>query len=86
MYVILVYDVDVERVNKINRYLKRYLLWIQNSVFEGEISESLYNKMENGLKKIIEGKDSIVIYKFKTQSYVERNILGEEKSSLNNVI
>lgn len=86
MYIILVYDVDISRVNKINKYLKKYLLWIQNSVFEGEISENLYKKMIEGLKNLINEKDSIVIYKFKAESYLEKEFLGVEKSHINNVI
>ena len=39
MYVILVYDFGEERVSKYARsYERKYLNWIQNSVFEGEIS------------------------------------------------
>ncbi|MCW7078368.1 MAG: CRISPR-associated endonuclease Cas2 [Canidatus Methanoxibalbensis ujae] len=31
MYVIIVYDVNVERVAKIYHYLLKYLNWVQNS-------------------------------------------------------
>jgi CRISPR-associated protein Cas2 len=86
MYVILVYDVDVSRVNKINKFLKRYLLWIQNSVFEGEISESLFEKMKKGIDKIIKENDSVIIYKFKTISVIDREIIGMDKGKLDNVI
>ena len=40
MYVIIVYDIKAERVNKVKSFLRQYLFWIQNSVFEGEASES----------------------------------------------
>lgn len=39
MYVILVYDIGEKRVGKMLRLCRKYLNWIQNSVFEGEISE-----------------------------------------------
>lgn len=39
MYVILVYDFGERRVSKMLRLCRRYLNWIQNSVFEGELSE-----------------------------------------------
>jgi len=86
MYVILVYDVDVARVNKINKYLKRYLIWIQNSVFEGEINNTLYERMLEGIKKIISENDSIVIYEFQGKTNFERTIIGKEKSEISNVI
>ena len=44
MYLIVVYDISEERINKVRKILKKYFLWVQNSVFEGEISEG---KLEN---------------------------------------
>ena len=38
MYVIVVYDVGIERLDSVRHILKQYLTWIQNSAFEGEIS------------------------------------------------
>ena len=40
MYAIIVYDIKVERVNKVKGYLRKHLNWIQNSVFEGDITLS----------------------------------------------
>ena len=39
MYVILVYDMEEKRVGKMLKLCRKYLNWIQNSVFEGEITE-----------------------------------------------
>jgi len=39
MYIILVYDIGEKRVGKMLKLCRKYLNWIQNSVFEGEISE-----------------------------------------------
>jgi len=38
MYVIVVYDVCEKRVGRMLKLCRRYLNWIQNSVFEGEIT------------------------------------------------
>lgn len=63
LYVIVTYDVSVERVNDVCQYLRKYLNWIQNSVFEGELSISELATIEKDLKNIIDGdKDSIMIY------------------------
>ncbi|MEM4058605.1 MAG: CRISPR-associated endonuclease Cas2 [Thermoplasmata archaeon] len=86
MYVIIVYDVDERRVLKVNKFLKRYLIWIQNSVFEGEISISLLEKVIIGLNKIIEDKDTIVVYKLKSDVYLERLMLGKISENINNVL
>ena len=86
MYVIVVYDVEVARVSRVNRFLKRYIMWVQNSVFEGEISDRLFGDMVSRLKKIVEENDSFVIYTFRTISYTDKILLGKQKSSLSNVI
>ena len=39
MYVVLVYDIGERRVAKMLKLCRQYLIWIQNSVFEGEITE-----------------------------------------------
>ena len=63
MYVVLVYDISVEdkgakRWRSVFKICKKYLSHIQNSVFEGEISETAMLKLEKELKKYIR-KDSI---------------------------
>ena len=40
MYVIVVYDVGEKRVGKMLKLCRQYLCWIQNSVFEGALSEA----------------------------------------------
>ncbi|MEM2175169.1 MAG: CRISPR-associated endonuclease Cas2, partial [Candidatus Micrarchaeia archaeon] len=42
MFVIVVYDIEQERVNNVNKFLKRFLNWRQNSVFEGNIQKSQF--------------------------------------------
>ncbi|AAT42633.1 CRISPR-associated endonuclease Cas2 [Picrophilus oshimae] len=86
MYIILVYDVDEKRVSKVNKFLKRYLLWRQNSVFEGEITDKLLENMISGVNKILKDQDSLIIYKFKVKSYIENIILGNDKGNTDNVI
>lgn len=86
MYVILVYDIEKSRVNKANRLLKAYIMWIQNSVFEGEISESKFEQMMKRLGKLIRNSDSVIVYKFRAKSYFEKQVVGLEKGLTDNVI
>ncbi len=86
MYIILVYDINAERVSKVNKYLKKYILWRQNSVFEGEITEKLMDSMIKGIKKIIKEDDSIIIYKFKIKSYIDNIVIGRDKGNSGNII
>ena len=80
MNVILVYDVRERRVQKVLKACRKYLHWVQNSVFEGEITEAKMGKLKSELKKIInEEEDSIIIYTFKISWYNERQIIGIKK-------
>ncbi|HOT84484.1 MAG TPA: CRISPR-associated endonuclease Cas2 [Methanofastidiosum sp.] len=87
MYIILVYDVSVERVNKVKSYLRQHLNWVQNSVFEGEITDSKLRELKNGLKSIIKNdKDNIIIYVSKSDKFLIRENIGAPKSDLSNIL
>jgi len=80
MYVIMVYDIGVERVTKVLKIGRRYLTWIQNSVFEGEITEANLIRLKSQLTKVIDlEKDSIIFYILRTTSYTRKETLGRIK-------
>ena len=54
MYVILVYDIGEKRVGKMLKLCRQYLNWIQNSVFEGELSESKLRELKMKSRNIME--------------------------------
>ena len=87
MYVILVYDVGENRVQKVHKLLKRYLNWVQNSVFEGELTEGQFEAMKIDIKERIDKKeDSIIIFKLGSLKYTEREIIGVEKNLTDNLL
>jgi len=87
VYVILVYDIGVERLEIILKLCRRYLNWVQNSVFEGEISEANLMRLKKSLQEIIdEDKDSIIIYILRDGRYVRREILGVAKGATETLI
>ena len=87
MYVIIVYDIKVERVNKVKSFLRQYLFWIQNSVFEGESSESEFKIIHDGLMKIIDTEvDSVIIYKLRMADVMNREVLGIEKAPIDEIL
>jgi CRISPR-associated protein Cas2 len=87
MYLIIVYDIKVERVNKVKSFLRQYLYWVQNSVFEGEATKSEYKIIESGLKDLIDfDEDSIIIYRFITEDAMHRDVLGIEKSPIEGIL
>ena len=87
MYLIIVYDIKVERVNKVKSFLRQHLYWIQNSVFEGEATKSEYKIIESGLNEIIDAdEDSIIIYQLRMEEAMQRKILGIEKSPIEGIL
>lgn len=87
MYIILVYDVGEERVGKVCRYLKRYLPRVQNSVFEGELSESKLATMKAGLYKCLSpGVDSVLLWVSRDSRWVDRQVIGNEKLPISNFL
>jgi CRISPR-associated protein Cas2 len=87
LYAIIVYDVGVERVNKVRIYLKQYLNWVQNSVFEGELTESEYMKITNGLRELIdESLDHVICYKSKDRKYLDVDEIGTKKAEISTII
>jgi CRISPR-associated protein Cas2 len=76
MYLIIAYDVNVERVNRVKKFLRKYLTWIQNSLFEGESTEATLEEIKMGLKEIIDEKeDMVVIYKFRSREAFKKEVL-----------
>lgn len=87
MYTILVYDVNEKRVAKALKVCRKYLNWVQNSVFEGDISEAKLKKLKFELsQKINLEEDSVIIYNFQSRLYSQREILGVEKNNLDRFI
>lgn len=80
MFIILVYDVNEKRVNKVLKTCRKYLNWVQNSVLEGEISDANFRKLKSEISRIInKDEDSVIIYTLRTTKYSDREIMGLEK-------
>ena len=87
MYVILVYDCGERRVAKMLKLCRKYLNWIQNSVFEGEISEVRLKKLLYSAKEFMdESEDSIIIFKGPNHSSLEKEVVGKERCSIDNFL
>jgi len=74
MYLIIVYDLPVEKISKIHKILRRYLNWVQNSVFEGDLTESKSAELIKILKKEIRNDDRMRIYQLKSRKSLGRII------------
>jgi CRISPR-associated protein Cas2 len=87
MYVILVYDFGEKRVGKMLKLCRKYLNWIQNSVFEGEISEVKLKELTIKAKTIMnEDEDSIIIFSNHTGYYMNKQVVGKERMTLDNFL
>jgi CRISPR-associated protein Cas2 len=87
MYVILVYDVEQKRVGKMLKLCRRYVNWIQNSVFEGEITEVKLKELLSEAAKIMnKEKDSIILFKCRQEKWLDKLVIGREKNDLDNVL
>lgn len=87
MYVILVYDMDTKRVGKMLKLCRRYLNWIQNSVFEGEISVAALKELEFEAKEIMNlERDSLILFKSREVRWLEKEIIGQERNELKNIL
>ena len=86
MFTILTYDVGKKRVSRVMKTCRRYLFHVQNSVFEGTITEARLNQLKRELEKIIEKEvDSVCIYEFESTKYSRKEQIGAV-SSYNNII
>lgn len=87
MYTIVTYDVAVDRLNNVRQVLKQYLNWIQNSAFEGELSEGKLEELRLKIIKIIDPKvDSVIIFKIPNPLWISKLVLGREKGSVDTVL
>lgn len=87
MYVILVYDCGEKRVGKMLRLCRKYLNWIQNSVFEGEITEVKLKELTLKAEAIMDmTEDSVIIFSGRAEKWIEKQIVGKEPSSIDNFL
>lgn len=83
MYVILVYDISQtdkgqKRWNRVFKLCKQYLIHVQNSVFEGEISKVNLFKLEHNINdEINQELDSVIIFKSRDERWLDKEILGK---------
>jgi CRISPR-associated protein Cas2 len=87
MYVIAVYDVDQKRCGKMLKLCRKYLHHIQNSVFEGEITEGKLEEMRLKAKRIMKDDvDSLIIFKSRNEKWLDKEIYGTDKRPVENLL
>lgn len=83
MYCILVYDVEAKKTTKLLKLCRKYLNWIQNSVFEGSISEVKLKELKHeALQLMDEQNDSLIIFTSRDERWLEKEVIGQDKNPL----
>ena len=84
MYVILIYDIKLDDkegnniLRKVFKICKKYLVHIQNSVFEGELLESQLMSLKKEIKKVIrKDYDSVIVFKSRNQRWLYKEFVGK---------
>ena len=87
MYVIMVYDVNVQRVAKILHIGRKYLTWVQNSVMEGSLTRTQFRKLKGEVQKAIDEKeDSVLFYTLRSEKDVRRENIGVIKGGPTDIV
>ena len=88
MYYILTYDIgSPKRLPKLLKVCRKYLNWVQNSVFEGELSKSQFDLLHQRIKSLIDKKtDSVLFYELRNREVFDRSVLGIEKNEITYMI
>lgn len=83
MYAILVYDISQtdkgqKRWNRVFKLCKQYLVHVQNSVFEGEISKADLFKLAHEINGEIDQElDSVIIFSSRNERWLVKEIYGK---------
>ena len=79
MFVVLTYDFEKERVAKALKICRKYLTWVQNSVFECELTEVQLAILKGIIGDIIDTeKDSVRIYYLHKNDTRRVEVIGKE--------
>ena len=90
MYVILVYDIKLDTqgprvLRNIFKICKKYMTHVQNSVFEGELTQSSLKKLQYELDEWIrKDRDSVLIFKSQNKKWLNKEFWGVQDDLTSN--
>ena len=77
MYIVLCYDVGVERVGRVRKIAKKYLHPVQRSVLEGYLTEGQLNQLKTELQSCIDvEEDQVRAYVMGSTRYMKIHQIG----------
>ena len=92
MYVILVYDIVTDErgkkiLPKVFKICKKYLTYIQNSVFEGNLSRANALALKKELDEYIrKDKDSVIMFHTREERWMAKEFLGLVDDKVSNFL
>lgn len=92
MYMVLVYDIKLDKggpkvLRRVFKICKKYLTHIQNSVFEGELSESQLMNLKIEVKEHLrEEIDSCIIFTGRNNVWMKKEFIIKEEDKTSNFI
>ena len=78
MYVIVVYDMEADRTHLMLKLCRRYLVHVQNSVLEGEISEGDLATLKGEIEDLLQEGESVMVYELSSDRLLNRTVYGED--------
>jgi len=78
MYVIVVYDMEADRTHLMLKLCRQYLIHVQNSVLEGEISEGDLATLKGEIEDLLQTGESVVVYELSSDSLLNRAVYGDD--------
>lgn len=77
MFVILGYDVGEKRVAKMRRIAEKYLIPIQNSLFQGNLTENQLRRLQREIAFLVDPEtDRVVFYKTESEAVLQMDEIG----------
>lgn len=83
VYVVVVYDMEANRTEILKKYLRQRLNHVQNSVFDGRITEGELENIKTKIQNEIHETENVLIYKSPSQNMVERIKFGSAPDDTN---
>jgi len=78
MYVIVVYDMEADRTHLMLKLCRRYLVHVQNSVLEGEISEGDLATLKGEIEDFLQEEESVMVYDLSSDRLLNRAVYGDD--------
>lgn len=78
VYVVVVYDMRADRTHLLLKFLRRYLVHVQNSVFEGKVTEGDLERIRHGIGERLDPGESVIVYELSSEKLVNRTVFGED--------